>query len=141
MRSYGIYLSLSDIFHCNNIHFGSTLIVTNSEILFFMLSNILLCVYVYQWTHIFSIFHSHNNPAMNIGMHVFFSIQCLYFIQVSSQKLLDHMVVLFLNSLKSLCTILCSSCTNLQSHQDYRSVPFCPHPHQYLSVVFLMSAI
>ena len=72
MRSSGIYISLSDIFHCNNIHFGSTLIVTNSKILFFMLSNILLCVYVYQWTHIISIFNSYNNPAMNIDIHVFF---------------------------------------------------------------------
>jgi hypothetical protein len=34
-----------------------------------------------------------------------------------------------------------SDCTNLHFHQQYRSVPFPPHHHQYLLFVLLMIAI
>ena len=56
-----------------------------------------------------------NSAAMNIGVHVSFSVNALSG-HSSGVGLLDHMVVLYL--LRTLHTVFNSGCTSLYSHQQ-----------------------
>jgi hypothetical protein len=83
-----------------------------------------------------------NKAAMNIVEHVF-----LLPVETSSGYMPRRGIAgssgnIMSNFLRNLQTDFQSGCTSLQSHQQWRSVPLSPHPHQHLlSPEFLILAI